>query len=79
MMDRLNPFRAALICITGHDPIGINLTGCFCTKDMREEDVVRLQEWCVNHSRASWHTGIGIIEAAEALVAASVETGTLRI
>lgn len=48
----------------------------FCEMWMRHEDingVEPLQEWAVNNSGIYWATGIGIIEAAEAMADTPIE------
>lgn len=75
-----SPFRDALKAITGQDPPdyvrGYNANDLSAVVELDE-----LQSWCsdaIVDAGFEWMTGLGVIEAAELLVAGAVENGNIE-
>jgi hypothetical protein len=72
------PIIEALEALTGK-PVPEHLVQG-CTYDLRPlgDSVDALQNWCADNAPRPWMTGLGIIEAAELLVAGAIENGNLQ-
>jgi hypothetical protein len=62
-----HPLREVLQAITGKEPP--QFVEGYDTHDFEECHADELQAWCVMNARPVWSTGIGIVEAAEHMVA----------
>ena len=70
-----SPFREALLILTNVEPPNY-VVGASCN-DIDDAHIDNLQNWCAQHCLLPWGTGIGTIEAAEHMVAMSIECGLL--
>ena len=61
-----HPIREVLQAMTGYS-----------FKDLSEEQIMELQDWCASHVRPSWLTGIGLMGAAESQVMEAVSNGNI--
>lgn len=71
-----NPLTEALQAITGKKPPSYT-HGAFSSSDLLDENVTDLQDWCSVNARPSWSTGLGVLEAAEAIVQEAVDNGSI--
>lgn len=62
-----SPLLEALRALTGEEPPGF-VVGVYDCDDLEDERVEELQEWCSLNARPEWSTGVGVLEAAEAIV-----------
>ena len=79
----LNPLAAAIETIVGRCPMKANpwLVGISDSIELREQDQEVLNDW-INLAVAEstfipWCTGVGALEAAEAIVHAAIENGNI--
>jgi len=61
-----NPLTDALRAITGWEPPSYT-RGLYSAAELGDR-VSELQDWCADHAKPDWATGLGVIEAAETLV-----------
>lgn len=70
-----DPIRLVLKAMTGAVPPtfvrGYNFKG------LTDDQTSKLQDWCVNHVRPDWLTGIGLMDAAEEQVREAVDNGNI--
>jgi len=70
-----NYFREALKVLIGKEPpMEVPPYG---SHDM-DDEVLRLQDWCAEHARPSWATGLSMIEAAELIVDQALENANIK-
>lgn len=73
-----HPFREAIRLLAGGKEPPAFVRGYGVTEDMTESEYEKLTIWLLNDGAAlGWSTGIGIIEAAERIVAVAVENGNI--
>ena len=65
-----DPLFEALQCLTGVTPPAY-VRGLFNSSELGD-DVMALQDWCCNHARPAWSTGIAILDAADNIVSEAV-------
>lgn len=70
-----NPIREALKAFTGKEPPAF-VRG-YDTSGLSDAENQELQYWAVDNAKPKWATGIGLIEAAELLVAEAVANGNI--
>jgi hypothetical protein len=70
------PLREALYALTLAEPPEF-ITNQWWLGELLQSEVEALQQWCVNHARPSWATGISIMEAADRLVQEALDNGNL--
>ena len=71
-----SPLAEALQAITGKKPPAYT-RGAFSSSDLLDENVTDLQDWCSIHACPAWSTGLGVLEAAEAIVQEAVDNGNI--
>lgn len=70
-----NYFKQALESITGKKcPMRVPRFG---SSRMKDENQMKLQEWCVQVAQPPWATGLSMIEAAELIVKGALENGNI--
>lgn len=73
-----HPLREALVAITGCIPeLILCPDGAYDLCDIPKGHLLHLQDWCSDHARPEWATGISILEAAEDLVIDAVNNGSI--
>lgn len=70
-----DPIREALRVLTGEEPP--NYVQGYSTDDCPEEHWDELQSWAANNAHPRWSTGIGILEAADTIVAEAEANGNI--
>ena len=71
-----NPYYEALKEITGHEPPKF-CKGIFNTRELNEENYDILHQWCFDHSKPEWVTGISYLEAADHIVEEAISNGNI--
>ena len=70
-----DPIRLVLKAMTGAEPPAFVRGYSF--KGLSEDQTAKLQNWCVEHVRPDWLTGIGLMDAAENQVEEAVCNGNI--
>jgi hypothetical protein len=71
-----DPIREALSALCGGKEPPAFVRG-HTTQGLTDRQNEELQDWCSTNGRPEWATGIGIIEAAELLVAEAVNNDNI--
>ena len=80
----LNPLAAAIETIVGRCPMKANpwLVGVSDSIELREQDQEILSDWInivvAESTFIPWSTGVGALDAAEAIVKAAIENGNIK-
>lgn len=72
-----NPFKEAIIHLTRKTP-DIKLDGVYYSKELSDEDFVKLQDWIGMNQPVPWATSIGMIEMADIMVQEAVDNGNIE-
>ena len=71
-----SPLYEALQSIVGKNPPDF-VVGIYAARELSDDQMTELQDWCATHGKPEWTTGIGILEAAERIVDCAVENGNI--
>jgi hypothetical protein len=73
-----SPLREAIATITGEEPpLDLCPPGVHSTEGMHEDTVLLLQDWCAEHARPKWATGLWVLDAAEDCVRQAVDNANI--
>lgn len=71
-----NPLSDVLRAMTGKEPPGYT-RGHYYTSQLSDEDSERLQHWCSDNANPYWTTGIGLMDAVDAIIGEAVGNGNI--
>lgn len=71
-----DPIREVLLALTGKSPP--SFVKGYNFKNLTSEQWDTLHQWCVRHVKPHWATGIGLLEAAEAMVEEAVDNANIQ-
>lgn len=77
VFDGSSPLAEALLAITGKVPPAF-IASVYDTSELSDEQHEELQNWASSHCRPSWSTGIGTLDAANAMVSEAVGNANLK-
>jgi len=67
-----SPLREALEAISGQACEYLWMVGVFYSGELTDHQQEKLQDWCSINANPGWSTGIGMLEAAEHIVAEAI-------
>jgi hypothetical protein len=85
---RIHPFQNAIEAIlgslplmTGTDnyPLAQSLEDILVSKELPDQAISRLQDYCSLRANPAWATGESIIDAADLMVERAVENGNIKV